>query len=393
MPSTSSSTAPISAGSSSSIGSRMEEGLIDRPGRSRYPQAIYPPYLIQPNSHPLPREMHGGPCPDIVMAGAYAVEGVGAAGGSRGGGQNERRPPPAGRAPSGHCTSPYSFPGAGKEACACWPRARDHRPSGRHRGEDSRGRPPRETLRDCLQIGAPNIQNFNLLQACGKSRLPVLLKRGLSSTLEEFLMAAEHILASGKPRRDLCERGIRTFERATRTTLDLSAVAVLKEWSHLPVIVDPSHGTGQASLVPPDGPRLRVAAGADGLLIEVHPHPERPSREGRNPDPRGPRPKWWSRSVRAVARGGGDRTVASVASARSGAWLDATGSWLGPKGPRPRAWPPRASAPSPPPPPHGSRNAVVSLARTRETWFALGFVASLSASTGGDRIEGWERSH
>ena len=107
----------------------------------------------------------------------------------------------------------------------------------------------------------------------------MLLKRGLSSTLEEFLMAAEYILASGNRSVILCERGIRTFERATRNTLDLSAVAVLKQWTHLPVLVDPSHGTGHAALVPAMA-RAAVAAGADGLLIEVHPHPERALSDG-----------------------------------------------------------------------------------------------------------------
>jgi 3-deoxy-7-phosphoheptulonate synthase len=136
-----------------------------------------------------------------------------------------------------------------------------------------------ERYADCLQIGARNMQNFNLLQACGKSAKPILLKRGLSSTLEELLMAAEYILASGNRRVILCERGIRTFERATRNTLDLSAVAVLKQWSHLPVLVDPSHGTGHAAFVPAMA-RAAVAAGADGLLIEVHPHPERALSDG-----------------------------------------------------------------------------------------------------------------
>jgi 3-deoxy-7-phosphoheptulonate synthase len=123
------------------------------------------------------------------------------------------------------------------------------------------------------------MQNFNLLQACGKAGKPILLKRGLSATLEELLMAAEYVLSSGNPDVILCERGVRTFERATRNTLDLSAVAVLKEWSHLPVIVDPSHGTGHASLVPPMS-RAAIACGADGLLIEVHPHPERALSDG-----------------------------------------------------------------------------------------------------------------
>jgi 3-deoxy-7-phosphoheptulonate synthase len=126
---------------------------------------------------------------------------------------------------------------------------------------------------DMLQVGARNSQNFSLLRRLGRQRKPVLLKRGMSTKLEEFLMAAEYILAEGNPNVVLCERGIRTFETATRNTLDLNAVPLLKEWTHLPVVVDPSHGTGMWSLVTPMA-LAAVAAGADGLLIEVHPHPE-----------------------------------------------------------------------------------------------------------------------
>jgi len=125
---------------------------------------------------------------------------------------------------------------------------------------------------DMLQIGARNMQNFVLLKAVGQSSKPVLLKRGLSSTIDELMMAAEYILSSGNPNVILCERGIRTFETATRNTLDLSAVPVIQERTHLPVVVDPSHGTGHRSLVRP----LAVAGaavGADGIIIEVHPDP------------------------------------------------------------------------------------------------------------------------
>jgi 3-deoxy-7-phosphoheptulonate synthase len=125
---------------------------------------------------------------------------------------------------------------------------------------------------DMLQVGARNAQNFSLLRSLGRIRKPILLKRGMSTRLEEFLMAAEYILSEGNPDVVLCERGIRTFETATRNTLDLTAVPVLKEWTHLPVIVDPSHGTGVWSLVTPMA-LAAVAAGADGLLIEVHPDP------------------------------------------------------------------------------------------------------------------------
>ncbi len=125
---------------------------------------------------------------------------------------------------------------------------------------------------DLLQVGSRNMHNFVLLRAVGQSSKPVLLKRGFGSTIEEWLLAAEYVLSSGNPNLILCERGIRTFETATRNTLDLSAVPVLRERTHLPIVVDPSHGTGQRSLV---GPMALAAAavGADGLLIEVHPDP------------------------------------------------------------------------------------------------------------------------
>lgn len=125
---------------------------------------------------------------------------------------------------------------------------------------------------DILQVGARNVQNFALLKRLGKIRKPVLLKRGMMTTLQEFLMAAEYILAEGNSSVILCERGIRTFETATRNTLDLNAVPVLKEWTHLPVIVDPSHGTGHWQYVTPMA-YAGVAAGADGVMIEVHHDP------------------------------------------------------------------------------------------------------------------------
>ncbi|MGF7397575.1 3-deoxy-7-phosphoheptulonate synthase [Thermoanaerobacterium thermosaccharolyticum] len=126
---------------------------------------------------------------------------------------------------------------------------------------------------DILQVGSRNMQNFELLKEIGKSKMPVLLKRGLSSTIEEWLNAAEYIMKEGNPNVILCERGIRTFETYTRNTLDLNAVAAVKNLSHLPVIVDPSHGTGRRDLIAPLS-RAAVAVGADGLIIEVHPHPD-----------------------------------------------------------------------------------------------------------------------
>jgi 3-deoxy-7-phosphoheptulonate synthase len=132
---------------------------------------------------------------------------------------------------------------------------------------------------DVLQIGARNVQNFSLLKAVGKIQKPVFLKRGMMTTIEEFLMSAEYILSEGNPNVILCERGIRTFERATRNTLDLSAIPVLQRETHLPVVVDPSHATGHWELVEPMS-RAAVAAGADGLMIEVHPHPAEAESDG-----------------------------------------------------------------------------------------------------------------
>jgi 3-deoxy-7-phosphoheptulonate synthase len=126
---------------------------------------------------------------------------------------------------------------------------------------------------DMLQIGARNVQNFALLRAAGKSRVPVLLKRGMMTTIDEWLQAAEYILLEGNQNVVLCERGIRTFEKATRNTLDLAAVPVLRNATYLPIVVDPSHATGSRELIAPMA-KAAVAAGADGLMIEVHPSPE-----------------------------------------------------------------------------------------------------------------------
>lgn len=132
---------------------------------------------------------------------------------------------------------------------------------------------------DIIQIGSRNMQNFELLNEVGKLKKPILLKRGMSAKLEEFLLAAEYILNAGNPNIILCERGIRTFETATRNTLDLNIVALVKELSHLPIIVDPSHGTGRYSLVTPLA-KAAHAVGADGLIIEVHPEPEKALSDG-----------------------------------------------------------------------------------------------------------------
>ena len=132
---------------------------------------------------------------------------------------------------------------------------------------------------DMLQIGARNMQNFGLLKAVGKSGKPVLLKRGLAATLDEWLNAAEYIMNEGNPDVVLCERGIRTYETYTRNTLDLSAVAAVKHLSHLPIIVDPSHGTGKWRMVQPMA-YAAIAAGADGLMIEMHPNPAKALSDG-----------------------------------------------------------------------------------------------------------------
>ena len=132
---------------------------------------------------------------------------------------------------------------------------------------------------DVLQVGARNMQNFDLLREVGRIRKPVFLKRGLSATIEEFLAAAEYILAEGNSQVILCERGIRTFETATRNSLDLSVVPIIKELSHLPIVVDPSHATGKRSLVPPMA-KAALVAGAHGIMIEVHPEPEKALSDG-----------------------------------------------------------------------------------------------------------------
>jgi 3-deoxy-7-phosphoheptulonate synthase len=132
---------------------------------------------------------------------------------------------------------------------------------------------------DCMQVGARNMQNFALLKSLGGCGRPVLLKRGMSSTIKELLMSAEYIVAHGNPNVILCERGIRTFETATRNTCDIAAIPVLDELTHLPVVLDPSHATGKRSLVPALS-RAGVAIGADGLILEVHPCPEKAVSDG-----------------------------------------------------------------------------------------------------------------
>lgn len=170
-------------------------------------------------------------------------------------------------------TSPYSFQGLGPEGLRLLDLAR------RRFGlaivteaMDEDGLARVAEVADMVQIGARNMQNYSLLRAAGRLQKPVLLKRGLAATLEEWLLAAEYVLAGGNPNVALCERGIRTFARETRNTLDLSCVPLVKTLSHLPVVVDPSHATGTWPLVAPMA-RAAVAAGADGVLVEIHPEP------------------------------------------------------------------------------------------------------------------------
>jgi 3-deoxy-7-phosphoheptulonate synthase len=177
-------------------------------------------------------------------------------------------------------TSPYDFQGLGEEGLQYLKEAREA--TGLRvvtEVMDTRQVELVAQFADMLQIGARNVQNFNLLKEVGKCDKPVLLKRGMSTSIKELLMSAEYVISEGNPNVVLCERGIRTFETETRNTLDISAVAVLKHESHLPVFVDPSHASGKWTWVNPLS-RAAVAIGADGLLIEVHPEPEKAVSDG-----------------------------------------------------------------------------------------------------------------
>lgn len=211
-----------------------------------------------------------GPCSvesrDQILEIAHAVKEAGAIG-LRGGAFKPR-------------TNPYSFQGLGEEGLKYLAEAREAT------GLAIVTEILSESLvdmvadyADVLQVGTRNMQNFYLLNAIGKTSKPVMLKRGFSATLEEFLLSAEYILSQGNNQVMLCERGIRTFEKYTRNTLALSAVPALNEQSHLPVVVDPSHGTGRSSLILPMS-RAAVAAGADALIVEVHPDPEHAMTDG-----------------------------------------------------------------------------------------------------------------
>ncbi len=177
-------------------------------------------------------------------------------------------------------SSPYSFQGMGEDGLKLMRLAAD-----RHgllmvsEVMDATQIPLLVQYSDILQLGARNMQNFNLLRELGKVRKPVLLKRGIAATIEELLLAAEYIMSGGNYDVILCERGIRTFETATRNTMDVSAIPVVKKLSHLPIVGDPSHGTGRRDMVLPMA-RAAIAAGADGLIVEVHPEPDRALSDG-----------------------------------------------------------------------------------------------------------------
>jgi 3-deoxy-7-phosphoheptulonate synthase len=212
----------------------------------------------------------GGPCAvesqSQILAAAHAVK---KAGGHllRGGAYKPR-------------TSPYSFQGLGEQGLKYLAEAREQTGLGIvTEAIDIETLDLVERYADCIQIGARNMQNFSLLRRAGRSRKPVLLKRGMSSTLEEFLMAAEYLLAEGNYSVILCERGVRTFADHTRNTLDLSVIPAVQSLSHLPIIADPSHGTGKRDKVLPMS-LAAIAAGASGLLVEVHPDPDHALSDG-----------------------------------------------------------------------------------------------------------------
>jgi 3-deoxy-7-phosphoheptulonate synthase len=263
----------------------LEDRLARLPGVSRVDREVPPYALVSRIHHPEPTTIRvgevtiggeevvvvAGPCSveseDQILTIARAVARAGARL-LRGGAFKPR-------------TSPYGFQGLGEEGLLLLAAARE-----------ATGLPvvtevvaPEDvdlvaSHADMLQIGARNMQNFRLLAACGRCPMPVLLKRGPAATLDELLHAAEYVVSHGNPRVVLCERGIRTFETSTRYTLDVAAVPVLKARSHLPVLVDPSHAAGDRAWVEPLA-RAAVAAGADGLLVEVHHDPERARSDGR----------------------------------------------------------------------------------------------------------------
>ncbi len=214
--------------------------------------------------------MVAGPCAVESLEQALAIaERIAAAGGKlfRGG-------------PSKPRTSPYSFQGLGEPGLEVLAKVREQFGLGIvTEAVDNESLDLIEKCADVIQIGARNMQNFPLLRRVGRARKPVLLKRGMSATLDEFLLAAEYVMAEGNCNVILCERGVRTFSDFTRNTLDLSIIPAVQKRSHLPIVVDPSHGTGRRHMVLPLS-RAGVAAGADGLLVEVHHQPDRALSDG-----------------------------------------------------------------------------------------------------------------
>ena len=262
----------------------LRDAIVNMPGVADAVPVSKPFKLVGREFHPEPTvvDVNGvtiGETTFVVMGGPCSVESeaqlmevaekVAAAGGHmlRGGAFKPR-------------TSPYSFRGLGEEGLKLLALARDRFGlpvvTEVMNIEDV---PLVSGYADMLQIGARNMQNYGLLEAVGAAQMPILLKRGMSSTIEEWLLAAEYILAQGNPNVVLCERGIRTFETYTRFTIDLSAVPLVRELTHLPVVVDPSQGTGRWALVPPMA-AAALAAGADGIIVEVHPHPEQALSDG-----------------------------------------------------------------------------------------------------------------
>ncbi|HLH38962.1 MAG TPA: 3-deoxy-7-phosphoheptulonate synthase [Bryobacteraceae bacterium] len=212
----------------------------------------------------------GGPCSvesrEQILTSARAVKAAGAQL-LRGGAYKPR-------------TSPYAFQGLGEEGLKLLAEARAETGLGIvTEAIDVETFDLVENYADCVQIGARNMQNYSLLRRAGRSRLPILLKRGMSATLEEYLMAAEYILSEGNYNVILCERGVRTFNDHSRNTLDLSVVPAVRKLSHLPIVVDPSHGTGKRDRVHPMG-LAAIACGAAGLLVEVHPTPDHALSDG-----------------------------------------------------------------------------------------------------------------
>ncbi len=262
------------------------EAISMIPGVEQVLHVRKPYKLVSKEFHPVDSEINvdnkfsvGGSNPVAVFAGPCSVETreqimesaeavlKGGAKALRGGAYKPR-------------TSPYSFQGLGEDGLKLLKEAKQK--TGLPivtEVMDTRDVELVAKYADIIQIGARNMQNFNLLKEVGKTKNPVLLKRGLSATIEELLMSAEYVMSEGNENVMLCERGIRTFEQYTRNTLDLSAIPVIKELSHLPVIVDPSHGVGKWSLVP-SMCKAAVAAGADGLIIEVCPRPEEAMSDG-----------------------------------------------------------------------------------------------------------------